>query len=139
MLPPFLVSTVEVFMEECCRVMRGYSYSVCVQYWIFSPLLQEDVPPLTSDSDSEESINNDKLRSRSTSRMPASASFLGDNKVPSHFMFLVSMLCWNQILVHFSLHCVFCTTLTFKTCLNNKYKYIAVHIILNVFVCKRGK
>ncbi|PNF28586.1 hypothetical protein B7P43_G09381 [Cryptotermes secundus] len=40
----------------------------------------EDLPSLTSDSDSDEDMNSDKLRSRSTSRMPASASFLGVNK-----------------------------------------------------------
>jgi hypothetical protein len=35
--------------------------------------------------------------------------------------------------VYFVLHCVSYATLIFKTCLNNKYTCVVVHIILNVF------
>jgi hypothetical protein len=59
---------------------------VPVQCYIFFPNLQEEVPPLTSDSEPDEYIHNDKLRSQSVSRVSASRTSLDNNKVSSYFI-----------------------------------------------------
>jgi hypothetical protein len=57
-----------------------YQYSV-----IF--FFQEEVPPLTSDSEpDDEYVHNGKLRSQSVSRVSASTSHLDSNKVFSYFV-----------------------------------------------------
>ena len=54
---------------------------------IVSFFFPQEVPPLTSDSESDdEYVHNDKLRSQSVSRVSTSTSHLDSNKVSSYIV-----------------------------------------------------